>query len=142
MASAIMAKILVIEDDPNIRKLAAVNLTVRGHQVVEANTAEKGLVQWRDQLPALVLLDIKLPDMRGWELLGVVTAESDLLSRTPVIVMTASGIDVAANVRRFPNVAKLLFKPFDIHDLVRAIEDTLGKSGGSKHGRKEQRLDR
>jgi len=137
-----MAKILVIEDDPNIRKLAAVNLTVRGHRVVEADTAEKGLARWRDQSPTLVLLDIKLPDMRGWDLLDVIAAESDLLSRTPVIVMTASGIDVAANVRRFPNVAELLIKPFDIHDLVRAIEDTLGKTGGSKHGRKELRLDR
>ncbi len=137
-----MAKILVIEDDPNIRKLAAVNLTVRGHRVIEADTGEKGLEKWRDQSPTLVLLDIKLPDMRGWDLLDVVTAESDLLSRTPVIVMTASGIDVEANVHRFPNVTKLLFKPFDIHALVQAIEDTLDKSGGSKHGRKEQRLDR
>ena len=137
-----MAKILVIEDDPNIRKLAVVNLTVRGHRVVEADTAEKGLAQWRDQSPTLVLLDIKLPDMRGWDLLDVVRAESDLLSRTPVIVMTASGIDVAANVRRFPSVTKVLFKPFDIHALVQAIEDTLGKSGGSKHGRKDERLDR
>jgi len=137
-----MAKILVIEDDPNIRKLAVVNLTVRGHRVVEADTAEKGLAQWRDQSPTLVLLDIKLPDMRGWDLLDVVTAESDLLSRTPVIVMTASGLDVAANVRRFPSVTQLLFKPFDIHALVQAIEDTLGKSGGSKHGRKDERLDR
>ena len=137
-----MAKILVIEDDPNIRKLAVVNLTVRGHRVVEADTAEKGLAQWRDQSPTLVLLDIKLPDMRGWDLLEVVRAESDLLSRTPVIVMTASGIDVAANVRRFQSVTKVLFKPFDIHALVQAIEDTLGKSGGSKHGRKDERLDR
>ena len=129
-----MATILVIEDDPNIRKLAAVNLTARGHRVVEADTAEKGLAQWHSQPPALVLLDIKLPDMRGWDLLDVVMAESGLLSRTPAIVMTASGMDVAANVRRFPNVARVLIKPFDIQDLMRAIEDTLGQGGGSQHG--------
>jgi CheY-like chemotaxis protein len=129
-----MARILVIEDDPSIRKLAAVNLTARGHRVVEADTAEKGLAQWRGQPPSLVLLDIKLPDMRGWDLLDVVMSESDPLPRTPVIVMTASGIDVAAHVSRFPNVVRLLIKPFDIHDLIRAIEDTLGRGGGSQHG--------
>ena len=129
-----MATILVIEDDPNIRKLAAVNLTARGHRVVEADTAEKGLAQWHSQPPALVLLDIKLPDMRGWDLLDAVTAESGLLARIPVIVMTASGMDVAANMHRFRNVVRLLIKPFDIHDLMRAIEETLGQGGGLQHG--------
>jgi len=124
-----MATILVIEDDHSIRKLAAVNLTARGHRVIEADTAETGLAQWRDGLPALVLLDIKLPDLRGWDVLDAISADSKLPT-TPVIVMTASGIDVEAGVRRFPNVVKILIKPFDIHDLIQAVEATLGKSEG------------
>jgi DNA-binding response OmpR family regulator len=124
-----MATILVIEDDPSIRKLAAVNLRARGHRVIEADSAETGLTQWRDCLPALVLLDIKLPGMRGWDMLTTISADSEVLT-APVIVMTASGIDVEASARRFPNVVKVLIKPFDIHDLIRAVETTLGKSGG------------
>ena len=124
-----MATILVIEDDPSIRKLAAVNLRARGHRVIEADSAETGLTQWRDCLPALVLLDIKLPGMRGWDLLTTISADSEVLT-APVIVMTASGIDVEASARRFPNVVKVLIKPFDIHDLIRAVETALGKSGG------------
>jgi len=124
-----MATILVIEDDLNIRKLAAVNLKARGYQVVEADTAQTGLAQWRDGLPALVLLDIKLPDLRGWDVLDAISADSKLPT-TPVIVMTASGIDAEASVRRFPNVVKVLIKPFDIHDLVRAVEAALGRSKG------------
>lgn len=129
-----MATILVIEDDPSIRKLAAVNLQARGHRVIEADTAEKGLAQWRDHFPTLVLLDIKLPDMRGWDLLAVISTDSDV-STTPVIVMTASGIDVEANARRFPNVFDVLIKPFHVHDLIRAVVAALGKSGGPSHGR-------
>jgi|OpeIllAssembly_1097287.scaffolds.fasta_scaffold689702_2 two-component system KDP operon response regulator KdpE len=124
-----MATILVIEDDLNIRKLAAVNLKARGHRVIETDTAQTGLAQWRDGLPALVLLDIKLPDLRGWDVLDAISADSKLPT-TPVIVMTASGIDVEAGVRRFPNVVKILIKPFDIHDLIQAVEATLGKSEG------------
>ena len=129
-----MATILVIEDDPSIRKLAAVNLKARGHRVVEADSAEKGLAQWRDHFPALVLLDIKLPGMRGWDLLTAISADADV-STAPVIVVTASGIDVEANARRFPNVVDVLIKPFDVHDLIRAVEAALGKSGGPSHGK-------
>ena len=124
-----MATILVIEDDPSIRKLAAVNLKARGHRIIEADTAKTGLAQWRYHLPALVLLDIKLPDMQGWDMLNTIRADSKE-SVAPVIVMTASGIDVEANARRFPNVVKVLIKPFDIHDLIRTVEATLGKSKG------------
>lgn len=124
-----MATILVIEDDPSIRKLAAFNLKARGHRVIEADTAEAGLAQWRDHLPALVVLDIKLPDMRGWDLLNAISPDAEV-STTPVIVMTASGTDVEANARKFPNVVKVLIKPFDILDFIRAIETTLGKSRG------------
>ena len=124
-----MVTILVIEDDSSIRKLAVVNLRARGHRVVEADSAETGLTQWRNCLPALVLLDIKLPGMRGWDLLAALGDDSEMLT-APVIVMTASGIDVEASARRFPNVVKVLIKPFDIHDLIRTVEATLGKSKG------------
>jgi len=123
-----MATILVIEDDLNIRKLAAVNLKARGYQVVEADTAQTGLAQWRDGLPALVLLDIKLPDLRGWDVLDAISADSKV-PITPVIVMTASGIDAEVSAHRFPNVVKVLIKPFDIHNLIRAVEAALGSRG-------------
>jgi DNA-binding response OmpR family regulator len=128
-----MATILVIEDDPSIRKLAAVNLRARGHLVIEADTAEKASAEWRDHSPALVLLDIKLPGMSGWDLLAVTNADS-AASTAPVIVMTASGIDVEANARRFPNVVEVLIKPFDIHALLRAVAAAL-TNGGPSHGR-------
>jgi CheY-like chemotaxis protein len=67
--------------------------------------------------------------MRGWDLLKAISPDAEV-STTPVIVMTASGADVEANARKFPNVVKVLIKPFDILDFIRAIETTLGKSGG------------
>ena len=68
--------------------------------------------------------------MRGWDMLNMIRADSKE-SIAPVIVMTASGIDVEASASRFPNVVKVLIKPFDIHDLIRAVQVALGKSGGS-----------
>jgi CheY-like chemotaxis protein len=128
-----MSNILVIEDDPSICKLAAVNLRARGHLVIEVDTAENALVQWRDHSPALVLLDIRLPGMGGWDLLAVTSADS-AMSAAPVIVMTASGMDVEANARRFPNVVDVLIKPFDVHDLIRAVATALA-GGEPSHGR-------
>jgi len=119
-----MPTVLVIEDEANIRKLAAVNLSARGYHVIEAESAESGLAGMRENLPSLVLLDIKLPGMPGWDLLAAM-ANDPGISRTPVIIMTASTADVKANAKDYANVVEVLIKPFDIGDLIRTVEAAL-----------------
>src|SRR5215216_4405447 len=84
-----MASLLIVEDEVNIRKFVSANLVARGFQVVEAGNAEEGLDQLRENPPDVLVLDIRLPGMSGWDLLQVMGEEA-ALSRVPVIVMTAS----------------------------------------------------
>lgn len=84
--------ILVVEDNPNNRKLVRDVLQFKGYEVAEATTAEDGLEMARDLQPALILMDIQLPGMDG------ITALTHLRSdeRTcelPVIALTASAMN-------------------------------------------------
>ncbi len=119
-----MSTVLVVEDEANIRKLATVNLRARGYHVIETDSAEKGWAQMRQNPPSVVLLDIKLPGMPGWDLLAVM-ADDPAISHTPVIIMTASKPDVQEKAQVYSNVVRILIKPFDISDLTRAVETAL-----------------
>ena len=71
-----MATILVVEDTPANRALATKLLVAAGHDVVTADTAESGIVIARERLPDLVLMDLGLPDMNGWEALTELRADT------------------------------------------------------------------
>ena len=121
--------ILIIEDDPNSRKLVRDVLQAKGYQTIEAETAERGLVLAAEQLPALVLMDIQLPGMNGIEALKALRA-SAATSSIPVIAVTASVmnkqqgeiVDAGFNaVERKPiSVAGLLTKIRELLDRGRA----------------------
>jgi CheY-like chemotaxis protein len=121
-----MSPILVVEDEESIRKLAVVNLSARGYDVIEVASAEEGLVQLRKQSFSLVLLDIKLPGMQGWDLLAAVARDPDISPGIPVIVMTASAADVQTHAQSYSNIVRILIKPFNIEDLMQVVADTLG----------------
>ncbi len=121
-----MARVLIVDDESNIRKFAAVNLMARGYEVIEAGDAGEGLARLRDSSPAVLLLDIKLPDMSGWDLLAK-ARENPGLADIPVVVMTASIND--ANVVQagdYPRVTEVLSKPVSAARLIQAIQNALG----------------
>jgi two-component system cell cycle response regulator DivK len=81
--------ILVIEDDSKSRKLVRDLLTVKGYEIIEAETGEEGVRLAQGRLPNLVLMDIRLPGIDGIEALGRLRA--DVSTRgIPVLAMTAS----------------------------------------------------
>lgn len=120
-----MSTILVVEDEASIRKLAAVNLTARGHTTIAVESAEEGLEQLCAHQVSLILLDIKLPGIRGWEFLTVMAGDPRIAPNIPVIVMTASAADAEVQAPGYPNVVKVLIKPFSIQVLLQAIADVL-----------------
>ncbi len=124
--------VLIVEDEASIRKLAKVNLAARGYGVKDVESAEEGLEQLRAQPVGLLLLDIKLPGMQGWELLETLASEPEIASDVPVIVMTASAADAYRNMRSYPNVVKVLAKPFTTEELVQSVADALKKRGDAK----------
>jgi CheY-like chemotaxis protein len=121
-----MTTVLIVEDETNIRKLAKANLSARGYNVIEAPNATEGLRQLQDGSPAILLLDIKLPDMSGWDLLSIV-AQDPKIASIPVIVMTASAVNDNIVMTGRANVVRVLSKPLDIYKLIDAVKETTEK---------------
>lgn len=119
-----MKKILLIEDDANIRKLVSVNLTARGYTVIEAENGYKGLARLRAEIPAVLLLDIKLPDISGWDLLRIVD-DDRTYPRVPVIVITASLGSAWPEHRLYNELRRVLIKPLDLQELTSEVEAAL-----------------
>ncbi|HZM25276.1 MAG TPA: response regulator [Anaerolineales bacterium] len=78
-------KIFVIDDDSAVTDLLSVLLNTQGFQVWVTNSSSEGLTQIREKKPDLVILDLMMPDMDGWEVCKAVRAFSDV----PIIVLSA-----------------------------------------------------
>jgi CheY-like chemotaxis protein len=83
-----MATILLVEDTPGNRALASKLLKAAGHEVLVAENAESGIVLARERLPDLVLMDLGLPDMDGWQALSAIRAD-DRSAGLRVVAFTA-----------------------------------------------------
>ena len=84
-----MAKILLIEDMPANRALATKLLQADGHDVLSADTAAGGMALARQALPDLVLLDLGLPDMDGWQALSELRRANGAVARLRIVAFTA-----------------------------------------------------
>lgn len=123
-----MAKILIVEDEPNVRKLVVVNLARRGHHVLEAENGQRAWEHLNSQKPALLILDIKLPDLSGWDVLDRISTVPALSTDLSVIVMTASPLDPATVLNKYPFVADIIIKPFNTDKLLMAVQRVLLKA--------------
>ena len=124
-----MATILVVEDEANVRKLVAVNLAQRGHRVLEAESGQQALEHLGEETPALMVLDIKLPDLSGWEILDRLATATAVPADFPVLVMTASPVDQNIVLSEYPSVVEILIKPFHTDKLIAAVQRALLTSG-------------
>ena len=80
-------KVLIVEDDGNIRELLRLYLEREGYEITEAENGEEGVAQWRKVNPDMILLDVMMPVMDGWEVCKIIRAES----KVPIIILTAKG---------------------------------------------------
>lgn len=122
------ARVLIVEDEANIRRFMGLNLLARGYEVIEAGNAEEGLARLRDASPAILLLDIKLPDISGWEMLGMMAADP-ALPKIPVVVVTAS-LGGAPDSQAYTTLRKILIKPVSVQELTHAVREALGEGEG------------
>jgi CheY-like chemotaxis protein len=128
-----MLTVLIVDDEANIRKFAAANLVRRGYNVVEASDAEEGLERLRQHSNSnaaakVLLLDIKLPGMSGWNLLEAMARDPDVPQNIPVVIMTASVTDANISTARYPNVVEVLVKPVSTEQLIRAVHSASTKA--------------
>jgi len=112
--------VLVVDDDPAIRLLLVTFLRHRGLRVLEARDGREALARMRAGDAGLVLMDLMMPEVSGWDVLSVRAADP-LLRRIPIIVVTAkNACDVAAGVLD-KNVYAVIEKPFDLDVLAAAV---------------------
>lgn len=115
------ATLLVIDDEPAIRRFLATTLEAQGWGVVLAETALDGMRMLRHHRPDLVLLDLGLPDTDGMDVLTGIRTAGD----TPVIVLTARG-DEASKVLALDNGADdYVTKPFSVPELLARMRAAL-----------------
>jgi len=112
-----MKKILVIEDDIFLRKVIVRKLSKSGYLPIEAVDGEKGLEELEKQKPDLILLDLILPEMTGFEFLAKVK-KNHLFSKIPVIILSNLGdkkdIDKGKEMGAVDYLIKAHFTPGEI----------------------------
>lgn len=112
-------KVLIIDDDPAIRKSLGRLLRIEGYDTAEAADGREGLDAARDARPCVILLDLMMPRMNGWEFAREQKQDADV-ARIPVVVISAHGTErqLAATVP-----ADAYFeKPLDFDRLLQTIE--------------------
>lgn len=119
--SAIPIKILVIDDEPPIRKLLRMGLSTQGYEILEASNGKIALEKLADE-PALIILDLGLPDIQGHELLRTIRARNEAV---PIVVLSSRG-DEAGKVQALDLGADdYLTKPFGMDELLARLRAAL-----------------
>ena len=123
-----MSKILLVDDEPNIQKLLRASLAARGYQVLVASDGEEALELARLECPDLVLLDLKIPRLSGWDVLTGLKA-NEKLHKTAVIIMSGAANPSDEDKARSMGAVGCLAKPFTPDELMHEINLVLGKPG-------------
>ena len=117
-------KILIVEDDKFLRELIGQKLLKEGYDIVEAVDGEKGIKSVKDEKPDLILLDLILPGMDGFEVLTKIKEDSKI-AQIPVIILSNLGqkddIEKGLKIGAADYLIKAHFSPGEIIDKIKAI---------------------
>lgn len=119
--SAAPIKVLVIDDEPPIRKLLRMGLSTQGYEILEVSNGKIALEKLAEE-PALIILDLGLPDIQGHELLRTIRARNESV---PIVVLSSRG-DEAGKVQALDLGADdYLTKPFGMDELLARLRAAL-----------------
>jgi two-component system phosphate regulon response regulator PhoB len=122
-----MARILVVEDEADLRQVIEFNLAQHGHEVETASTGAEGLRRARARKPDLVLLDIMLPDVTGLDVCRQIKADA-ALHGVAVVLLTARGEEIDRVVGFEIGADDYVVKPFSVRELILRIGAILRRS--------------
>jgi CheY-like chemotaxis protein len=123
-----VVRILVVDDDPTILRLLQVNLEMEGHEVLAAGDGYEALEQLREGRPEVVLLDVMMPELDGWQVCERIRADDDaVLASTPVVFLSARAQE--SDLARGTEVGADAYvtKPFDPLGLIELVERLAGE---------------
>jgi len=125
-----MATILIVDDEPVNRELLLAFLDQRGHTLVEAETGQQALEQAEAHPPDLVLLDVMLPDIDGFEVLRRIRANRGTARSAPVIMLSARGAELDRVRGLELGADDYVTKPFSLMELLARVASVLRRSHG------------
>jgi CheY-like chemotaxis protein len=116
-----VVRILAVDDDPTILRLLQVNLEMEGHEVLTAGDGHEAMAQMREGSPEVVLLDVMMPGLDGWQVCEQIRADP-ALAHTPVVFLSARAQE--SDLARGAEVGADAYvtKPFDPLALVELVE--------------------
>jgi len=123
-------KILVVDDEPDVLRMLEVVLGRRGHRVLTAPTGIEGLVTAQGERPDLILLDIMMEGMDGWEVLKLLKLEEG--TREIPVVMLSARVEPRDKIRGLQEGAvDYITKPFSVREMLETIEAVLERPNGN-----------
>jgi excisionase family DNA binding protein len=116
--------VLIVDDDPRVREYVRVNLEMEGYAVREAGSAEEGLTVLDEVSPDLVLLDVMMPEVDGWEMLRRLQQRHGV-GAIPVVMFSGKIGEAAAEQATARGADGFLGKPFDPQQLIEHAKQLL-----------------
>jgi len=123
-----MKKVLVVEDNSDNREVCVTVLRHYGYEVVEAVNGEGGLAKAREEKPDIILMDLSLPVMDGWEVTRKLKSDPEL-NGIPVIAITAHAMSGDEAKALDAGCNGYLSKPCVPKDIIEAVKKFIGESG-------------
>lgn len=122
-----MTKIMLVDDEPDIRYLMKRKLEREQYEVVEADSGEECLNKIKQEKPDLILLDIMMPGMSGWETLECIKEMEDTAEILIIIFTVMDVTPEAMSKKEELGFVDYIVKPFDYNDLLKRIQMAMGR---------------
>jgi DNA-binding response OmpR family regulator len=123
-----MAKILIAEDERDIRELITFTLTFAGHEITQATNGAEAVELAQTVLPDLIMLDVRMPRMTGYEACRAIK-QIDSIKDIPVVFLSAKGQDDEVSDGLDSGAIDYIMKPFSPTELADKIGNLLKKTG-------------
>jgi len=120
--------ILVVEDEDAVRSVIAEAMRLEGFEVREARNGEEAMSMFLIDPPALVILDLLMPDMNGLEVCQSIRNLPEPLNKTPIIMLTAIDTRLGERLGKEAGVDIYLTKPFSPRELRQKVRELLARS--------------
>ncbi len=118
------AKILVVDDEVNITQILEFSMGAEGYEVITASNGEEAIDKARKEQPDLIILDIMMPRIDGYEACRILKA-NPLTKNIPVVLLTAKGRDVDKRLGYEVGATDYIVKPFSPNKLIERINELL-----------------
>jgi DNA-binding response OmpR family regulator len=122
-----MSKVLVAEDDNDIRDLIAISLSIAGLDVIRAADGQQAVDLAIAEKPALILLDVRMPHLTGYEVLAQLKAMREFAA-VPVVFLSAKGQEAEIEAGLGLGACQYILKPFDPEELVSQVQAILARN--------------